>query len=92
MTSLRQEAADRYSFLGMPGPGAEEWRFTDVSKIARASFAPATAVPVSPETVATWSLPGAHRLCFVNGHPAPSLSSVGEPPEGMGHNPRTPRP
>ena len=43
ITSIRQDAARRFAELGFPTTRDEEWRFTNVSSIAKTQFSPAPA-------------------------------------------------
>jgi Fe-S cluster assembly protein SufD len=83
---LRKGAMKRFSELGFPTQREEDWRFTNVAPLAKIPFK-----PVAPDETNGFSAekleraafqPGACcRLVFVNGHFAPSLSSV--PPAGV---------
>ncbi|MEN6605088.1 MAG: Fe-S cluster assembly protein SufD [Bryobacteraceae bacterium] len=76
--SIRQHAASRFAELGFPTTKEEEWRFTNVSPIARTQFSAA------PSDLSGWE--GAAldqglfrrvsgvRLVFVNGRYSPALS------------------
>jgi Fe-S cluster assembly protein SufD len=78
LVELRSEAMERFLALGFPTPRLEEWRFTDVSPITKASFG------LPEATQAPW-LEALHphligddvpRLVFVDGRFAPGLSRV----------------
>ena len=83
----RAKAIARFEECGFPTTRQEEWRFTDVKPIARASFARSESAPdaVSIEDVERLRLGGKDYDClvFVNGHYAASLSSVGALPNGV---------
>jgi Fe-S cluster assembly protein SufD len=75
-TALRERGAARFAEAGFPTLRDEDWRFTDVSPIAKATFAPApAAAAVSAGAIAPFAF-GTEgvRLAFVNGRFAPSLS------------------
>lgn len=84
---IRKGAIARFLELGFPTTRREEWRFTNVSKIADGSFAPAgeddsaiTFAQIEPFAIGDT---GMHRLVFVNGRFAPALSTAGSAPDGV---------
>ena len=85
LTQLRREAMDRFLALGFPTPRLEEWRFTDVSPIAKVDFAlaePGTA-PELDELRPFLVDESMARLVFIDGRFAPALSRVEGIPEGL---------
>ena len=83
---LRKAGLARFAELGFPTLHDEDWRFTNVAPIARLPFKPAFEPTggVSADALKDFAfarLPGS-RLVFVNGHYAPSLSSVNHLPVG----------
>ena len=78
LTQLRANAVDRVGALRMPTTRDEEWRFTDISPLAKLSFQPVrTASPLQAAHVERFYLEEATtRLVFVDGVYAPQLSSV----------------
>jgi Fe-S cluster assembly protein SufD len=85
---LRRAALARFEELGFPATTDEEWRFTNVSPIARINFLPATAPEagdVTMEQIDQFLFHGhaGHRLVFLNGHFAPELSDPGTLPAGV---------
>lgn len=84
--ALRAEATARFAELGFPTTRHEDWKYTNVSAIERHAFRPAaaTAAAVSAQQLESLLFTGvaAHRLVFVNGRHAPSLSAVGSLPAG----------
>ena len=85
---LRRAALARFEELGFPTTRDEEWRFTNVSPIARTNFMPAgrpEAGAVSMEQIDRFLFHGhaGHRLVFVNGHFVPELSDAGTAPAGV---------
>lgn len=83
---LRKAAISRFAELGFPTRRDEEWRFTNVTPITQTPFTPAGRTETLPpsanlESVAFESAPF-HRLVFVNGFYAPSLSSP-DLPQGV---------
>lgn len=77
LNQLRAEAVDRVGALKVPTTRDEEWRFTDISPLAKLSFQPAHAVPpLQASDVKRFYLEeAATRLVFVDGVYAPHLST-----------------
>ena len=79
LETIRQSAALRFAELGFPTTRDEEWRFTNVSPIARTQFSAA------PSDLSGWregqieqrlvQCEGCPRLVFINGRYSPELSS-----------------
>ena len=83
---LRREAIGRFQETGFPTNRHEEWKFTNISPIAKTGFEPVLRYAgevVTEEQLAPLTLPTAHRLVFVNGHFSPALSSTGQLPKGV---------
>ena len=78
LRKLREEAFARFCETGFPTTHDEDWRFTNVSPIARTEWQLATGTAnVSRETIDAYKLPGAAcQLVFINGHFARELSSL----------------
>jgi len=83
--SLRSEAIQRFTEIGFPKTHWEDWRFTNVSPIARRRFRrPAKSLPKVPAaTLARLTWEAAATLVFVDGRFVPELSQRGELPEGV---------
>src|SRR6266536_771694 len=85
---LRKAGIARFAELGFPTTKPEDWRFTNVSPIAKLPFkpdfdlGPESAAGVALNDLTFASLPGPH-LVFVNGRFAPGLSTVGSLPNGV---------
>lgn len=85
---VRNAGMTRFTELGFPTLNDEDWRFTNVSPIARLPFKPVlegAETNVTREMVANYtfgSLAGS-RLVFVNGHYDAKLSSVAALPNGV---------
>jgi Fe-S cluster assembly protein SufD len=76
---LREDAFRRFAELGFPTTHDEEWRFTNVSAIARANFsAAAPEAPGDIDMLAPWT--AGLRLVFVNGH---AVGQMSELPKGV---------
>jgi Fe-S cluster assembly protein SufD len=85
LTTLRRGAMSRFAEQGFPTTRLEDWKYTDVARIASLPFRLATALParVAPEVVHAASFGAASRLVFVNGCYLPDLSSTGALPGGV---------
>jgi Fe-S cluster assembly protein SufD len=76
---LRRTGIERFKSLGFPTLREEEWRFTRTRPIAELDFRPAaTASNVTENDIVsrTFDDSHCHRLVFVNGYAAPSLSRI----------------
>ncbi len=87
LAAARRSAFERFTAHGFPTRREEEWKYTDVSVIAkRASLAPDNIPPDPPSEAAlfAWTLAqeNVHLMVFVNGHYSNELSAVGELPAG----------
>jgi Fe-S cluster assembly protein SufD len=87
LAALRQAASDRFLAVGYPTTAQEAWRFTNVTAIARAKFAPASSVinEAVTRTAVAAGFPhqSAAELVFINGQFAPALSYTGKLPRGV---------
>ena len=70
--------------MGFPTTRQEEWRFTNVKRIAETEFTLSEIpVPLSRETIAPFVLDEDYlRLVFVNGHYVSDLSATEATPQG----------
>ena len=79
ITSIRQDAARHFAELGFPTTRNEEWRFTNVSSIARTQFTPAPFVLNAVERAQFeerfFPNEDGPKLVFINGRYSPDLSS-----------------
>src|SRR5690349_1445722 len=81
--NARQSALARFATHGFPTRHEEEWKYTDVSMLAkRATLAP-DHIPPDPSSEAAlyaWTLSqrGTHLMVFVNGHYSKELSTLGK--------------
>lgn len=86
VAEMRRRAIERFAAVGFPSTREEEWRFTNVAPIARASFRPASdqASGLGLDSIAPWVFAGtAARLTFIDGRFEPALSFVGDLPGGV---------
>ena len=80
----REDAARRFAEVGFPTTRNEDWRFTNVSPIAEAKFAPARGgFNQAAALIASVTVPGAVRLAIVNGEFAAALSDLSTLPKGL---------
>jgi Fe-S cluster assembly protein SufD len=80
----REQAARRFAEVGFPNTRQEDWRFTNVTPIADATFALATgSFAQAAALVAGVTVPGALRLAIVNGQFAAGLSDLSAMPKGV---------
>ena len=70
LRKLREDAFARFCENGFPTTHDEDWRFTNVSAIARTQFSLAreTKAPLSRTDLKPWRMDAAAQLVFVNGH------------------------
>lgn len=78
---LRRAAIDKFALLGFPTTRNEEWRFTNISKIAKIAFEPATRYfrhALTAKEIEKFGFGGldCSRLVFINGHYAEEFSSL----------------
>jgi Fe-S cluster assembly protein SufD len=87
LKKLREDAFARFCEVGFPTTRDEDWRFTNVSAIARTAFKPAPVYEHSQLEamgIGVFDIPGmAARLVFVNGQFRLSLSSLKDLPKGV---------
>lgn len=85
LTALRRRGTEQFAAHGFPTLNDEAWKYTDTAPILRAAFAPAAAdaTVTAAQVDKFWfsTLP-AHRLVFINGYYAPTLSSAEFLPKG----------
>ena len=77
LNRLRASAVERVGVLSLPSTRDEDWRFTDLAPLTKLSFQPYRGAPAIAESdIARYAIAeAAHRLVFVDGVYAPSLSS-----------------
>ena len=82
--ALRRRAIERFADEGWPTNRLDDWRHTSLAALEKQVFAPAVGVPAEA-LLGRLRRDGAvdgHRLVFVDGEFAPSLSAVGALPAG----------
>ncbi len=87
---MRENAMERFAVTGFPSVTEEEWKYTNVSQIARQEFSPFTAVLeadslLNANQLAEFTYPETARsqLVFVNGRLDETLSSLSDLPAGV---------
>jgi Fe-S cluster assembly protein SufD len=84
LKKLREDAFARFCDVGFPTTRDEDWRFTNVSAIARTQFRAARPAKIAKKDVAARGIDGAAaQLVFLNGRYAPELSQAGKLPKGV---------
>jgi len=85
LNGRRAQALERANALTVPTTRDEEWRFTDISQLTRASFQPiSSSSPPSMSEISAFLAPEAVlRLVFVDGVFAPVLSSTNGSPDSV---------
>lgn len=77
--ALRRSAMAHFERAGFPTTQDEEWRFTNVATIASRAFQTTTLpakVQLTAEELDQLTIAASNRIVFVNGHFAPSLSTI----------------
>jgi Fe-S cluster assembly protein SufD len=87
LNSLRKDAISRFGQQGFPTTRNEEWRFTNVSPIAKIPFKPAVPLPdiLTISQIANYTVCEAKctQLVFLNGFYSEKLSTVRLLPKGV---------
>jgi Fe-S cluster assembly protein SufD len=85
LRKLREDAFARFCDVGFPTTHDEDWRFTNVSAIAKTPFRLASnAGQIDKNQLEAWLLPvAACQIVFVDGHFSRELSSLGNLVEGL---------
>jgi Fe-S cluster assembly protein SufD len=81
LTALRREGYSQFSDRGFPTTHDEDWRFTNVSAIAKTEFHLAQRATIKLDSFDTGSF--ANQLVFVNGHFSRELSRTASLPKGI---------
>lgn len=84
LRELRENAFARFCEVGFPTTRDEDWRFTNVSAIAKTPFELASEGKISQKDLEQYRIPGAAcELVFVNGRFNRDLSSLDSLPDGV---------
>lgn len=83
LAQLRNRAISRFKESGFPSTDLESWRSTDISDIAQTPFkrVPSASANLSPVDVVPFSYVMCGELVFIDGHYAPSFSSICDLPD-----------
>jgi len=86
MDKLHRAGIEQFERAGFPARNDEQWRFTDISPIARTQFGLATGEGrLANQAVEQFSFgrDAAVELVFINGHYSPQLSRLTKLPRGV---------
>jgi Fe-S cluster assembly protein SufD len=85
LEALRAQARARFEATGLPRPGDEDWRQTNMAPLGAIAFEPAPEAAPTDETLAAYPAASAiaTRMTFVNGRFVPALSTLGRLPGGV---------
>ncbi|MDX6575629.1 MAG: Fe-S cluster assembly protein SufD [Blastocatellia bacterium] len=89
LQALRENSFEQFEQAGFPNIKQEEWKYTNVTSIAKANFAPALVSTgttlTTPEDISSFIYEEAaqSRLVFVNGMLRHDLSSLSALPDGV---------
>ena len=76
LVTLRRNAFERFAELGFPTTHDEDWKYTNVSAIAKTRFEPGELAVAEPDRFPLADMGCATRLVFVNGNFSRDLSST----------------
>jgi Fe-S cluster assembly protein SufD len=76
LVTLRRNAFERFAALGFPTTHDEDWKYTNVSAIAKTRFEPGELAVAEPDRFPLADMGCATRLVFVNGNFSRDLSST----------------
>lgn len=83
VTAQREAGIARFAEIGFPTTTNEEWRFTNLTAIAREPFELPKTGPVDRQAVLAQGFEVGHRIVFVDGRFAPELSDLAALPPGV---------
>lgn len=83
---LREDAFARFCEVGFPTTHDEDWRFTNVSALAKTQFQLAESTKLTQAELQPFQIDGATQLVFVNGKFSRELSSIESLPPGVAVN------
>src|SRR5690606_14294293 len=80
LTTLRQEAFERFQQEGFPTVKNEEWKYTNIHPLISATYALSPLINPDAADVNRASIPGleAHRIVLINGQYVLAFSSLEE--------------
>jgi Fe-S cluster assembly protein SufD len=83
LVKLRHHALDRFVALRFPTTHDEDWKYTNVSALAKTRFEPGQMVDAEPDRFPLADMGCATRLVFVNGNFSRDLSSTDHAQRGV---------
>jgi Fe-S cluster assembly protein SufD len=88
ISKQRERAIERFAELGLPTKELEDWKYTNIASVVDRPYTlPLSPTPPSlePSDIDAFRIDGldAHRLVLVNGRVDPSLSDIGDLPDGV---------
>ncbi len=89
LEALRRDSLARFAELALPSTRIEEWKYTNLSGLAKIRFTPAVSLDGEADAdlpdmgTHLVARPDGHRLVFVNGALSDRLSSLGPMPDGV---------
>lgn len=85
LCDLREAGIERFASLGLPGPRAESWKYTNLNPLRKVNFTPTAGGAVSIDELPSLFPHGGsgHRLVFVEGRFRAEHSTLGALPEGV---------
>ena len=87
LRKLREDAFARFCEVGFPTTHDEDWRFTNVSPIAKTSFELSRDAKVTKQEVERFGVAGLGcQLVFINGRFSRELSAIGQLAAGVSVN------
>ena len=82
LVAKREAALANFGEKGFPTRRQEAWRFTNLRALERSEFLPDEGEAAAPALDGYRLAEATHRLVFVNGRFAPTLSQIGSLPQG----------
>ncbi|MBI1357302.1 MAG: Fe-S cluster assembly protein SufD [Acidobacteria bacterium] len=85
LAERRRLAIERFSLLGFPTTKDEEYKYTNLARIARGEWRPGSGGSLQPDALAAATYEGLEgpRIVFVDGRFDPERSTLSELPEGL---------
>ena len=83
----QQQQLEAFLRLGFPTSRYEEWKYTDVSPIAKQAFTPHSQTSIDKIDVDSLRVKGAYQIVFINGQYASNVSRIENLPSGVSVRP-----
>ena len=81
--TLRDDSLSVFKELGLPNRRVEEWKYTDLTKLAKKSFGEALAFEGGVETTSPFEKIESYKVTFVNGFYREDMSDLAGLPTGV---------